>query len=750
MLNAEITGHETGQETAFRVDDRPQTGACAALCKVLREGSDVQRTYAARALGRIGDTNATGALINALLDEDEDVRSEAAEALACLRDRAANHQLLENLIGDPCLQVKLNAIDALTATGEEKVIPWLLRLATSRDPEVAWDEEDFHQGGWDDWVDVQVKSIESLGRLGAVAAVPEILSAINDEENQDVTDVAFAALAKLGAKGIDALASFLDDPKSRRRRGAAAILAGLPGKAALHAVSKALTDPEADVRLAAITVLAERDPGNAHVRMALTDRDPKVRAAVLRIAGVHHADLLVSLLEESSQLVQQAALEVIAQNPELPGDVQVAETVRNALKIGDPETAACAARALAALLREDAIEDLAIALEDEARAEVLRLGAIEGLTLIGGADAVAIISRTLGGRSEALRVAAMAALGRFSQGERWPNPASQILIEAQRGSLIEAPREEPETENTTAPKEQAPDESAGAQTPGEVEAGVGEHRKFPVSTLGAILGPDTPASELMKERSESEGLTPADLDYIALAEERKIRKRVISSRSKVAPHKDVRRVAARILGDCPHLEAFNALCEALGDTDEDIARIAADSLSRIAPEISKNTEISAEPLIEALATPDREKKLNLIRALGLLGDREVAKSLKNGLRDDNLFIRTETVRAIGNLRVHVPGFMAKLNDRDASVRKAAATALLSIEGEDAFDTLFEWAFALDGYHRRDAARLLSQINADMAAERFISILDDPGKKKVWRVSIEALEELSTAGGVAGV
>ena len=59
----------------------PLDNVCQVLNQILSDGIDVHRCLAAKASGRIGAPAAVQPLIAALLDEDEDVRVDAAEAL---------------------------------------------------------------------------------------------------------------------------------------------------------------------------------------------------------------------------------------------------------------------------------------------------------------------------------------------------------------------------------------------------------------------------------------------------------------------------------------------------------------------------------------------------------------------------------------------------------------------------------------------------------------------------------------------
>ena len=174
--------HRTNSRNMARapVSQPPSDDVCQVLSGILGDGSDVHRCLAARALGRIGAPAAVQPLIAALLDEDEDVRTDAAEALSVLIDPRAGQQLLENLLGDPCAEVKLAAIETLAKLGDRRVTPWLRRMVKGRDEEINWDEQEFFASGWNDWVDVQAKAISALATLNAEEAVPDIVAAMDE------------------------------------------------------------------------------------------------------------------------------------------------------------------------------------------------------------------------------------------------------------------------------------------------------------------------------------------------------------------------------------------------------------------------------------------------------------------------------------------------------------------------------------------------------------------------------------------
>ena len=163
------------------------------------------------------------------------MRTDAAAALAECPDPRAADQLMENLVGDPCAEVKISAIRTLTALRHQPVVHWLRRIVLNRDPEIAWDDDELYGGGWDDWVDLQVEAIKSLAEFGDSAAVDDIITAMEDEMGQDLMEVGFAALVRLGEPGVVAAAGYLASTEETSRLRVVKHLAAVDTPAALKA-----------------------------------------------------------------------------------------------------------------------------------------------------------------------------------------------------------------------------------------------------------------------------------------------------------------------------------------------------------------------------------------------------------------------------------------------------------------------------------------------------------------------------------
>ncbi len=746
-----ITVEPDGREEFSAAAGRdPATQACRALGGVLREGVDIHRCEAAQALGRIGRPPAARALVDALLDEDEDVRIDAAGALARLAPPEAGRQLLENLLGDPCTGVKLAAIEALTRLRHPELAPWLRRLVAGRDPEIVWDEAEFYEGGWDDWVDIQLKAIQSLAELGIEDAVPEIVAAIDDELGQDLTAVGFKALGKLGDPGIAALIRYLDEGDPRCRRRVATVLSECPGDAAQTAVTQALGDPAKEVRRAAAQALAKQDSGDPRLAALLSDSEPELRAEAVRICGGHHPECLTELLDDGNAVVLSALFEALAAKPDLVPGTAAVPVVRAALAGPDAALAASAAEALAVLSSGDAAEDLVTLLADPGRPLVARLGATRALVRLGGERAIEALAETLCNDERELRLKAIAGLATLATIEpAWLNRAGEILLSALRGEWVPEPEPEPE------PAPEPEPEPAPEPEPETVENTVNEAPApaFPASTLEAMLGDWAPPAADLERDGPPVELTQEDLDRLALAA-RKKGKKVVEVLPPVAPHQDVRRFAARVLGDLAYdevaLELAGALSQALGQAlgqapgngDMELRRAAADSLARIGARLEAFSDPVIDALLQSLIDADRDIRLSAIRALGGAGGPGTARTVESQLKDPDSFVRAEAVRALDRIGAAGPSVTGLLNDPDPGVRLAAAQAVAHRAEPIAADLLGDLALGFEGYHRREVGRLLRRLDPTAATARFLEVLDNPDNLRQRPVAIAVLEELN--------
>lgn len=720
-----------------RAGRSPSEIAVAALGRVLRDGADVHRCLAARALGAIGGAAAVDALIAALHDEDEDARADAATALSAIAEECAGAPLLESLIGDPSADVKLAAVTGLGRIGYSDAIPWLRRIVAGRDPDIVWDEDEFLDTGWDGWTDLQIAAIGALAALSAAEAVPDIVAALADEDGQELDEVAFGALAALGESGAAAVAGYLDDANPRRRRRAAAALVSV---GSISAIRLALADADSEIRLAVVNRASVADASSASLDVLFEDPSPEVRAAAVRLLGRSRPVPVAALLDDPSPEVQTEILALLAEDPDAHPAAYVAAKARSRLREAPAKRAAAAAAALAAADPLGAVDDLAQLLGDGAAPVDARLGALRALAGIADERSITAVGVAIGDGQRRLRLEAMALMAALADADPvWPNPAGTMLLAALAGDLVPEPETaEPETAEPEAP------EPADLDTEPRPDVAVDEDGEaaYPSSTLQSILdGAGVPRGAAAPDPKAR--LTEEDIEYLRLVHRGPGKRRMPLTPS-IPVHEDVPRFAARVLGEVARPDVASALARTLARTldggDGEIGLAAAESLARLGPRLAGlGTDVVAA-LARAAPGTNRDLRLAAVRALGVSRDQAAVATLERGLDDPDGFVRAESVGALTALGAD--GATRLLDDPEPSVRLAAAEAVAKAGGVGALDRLIGFAYADDGQHRREAARLLRDIDMAAANARFVEALEDGDRLRLAPIAIEALEELN--------
>lgn len=751
MTNQTLKSQYGGLPQTMPTDEAGRGEAvCRVLADILENGVDVHRCLAAQALGRIGIAGggAVAPLIAALLDEDEDVRTDAATALSALADPRAGKQLMENLLGDPCAEVKLAAIETLAKLRDPDLVPWLRRIVKGRDEEINWDEQEFYSSGWDDWVDMQIKAVQALADLNAGEAVPDIVEAMQDEGGQDMTEAAFKAFARMGRPGIEALAAFLDENSTRLRRRAGAALAASDDQGAAAPLARAFADPAASVRAAAMRSLAACNPGDNRLDQFLEDPDAAVRAEAVTVHGKYHPIRLRALIGDASANVQISALSTLAALPDGPSDELLVTALRAKLGETNDAITTAAAGALAKLAPQVAEDDLSALLADGGRAIEARLGALQGLARIGGDGAVRALVGVIDDGARQIRMETMSALASLAgKDDAWPNAAGEALLSALNGGyepedVAEDASEaasETASEAVTETAAEAPQDDPGGEAPEALRKD--EDEAFPTSTMNAILADMPEAGKLLNLPKEGVELTPTDMERLALAKKIRPKKRV-SLVPNVVLHEDIRRFAARVLGNVDQVQVAEQLALALASNDQEVRLAAADSLARIGERTGPFPASVAAAVIEAMAVGERDLKLLLTRSLAACEGTDVVALLQTHLGDGDAFLRQEAIRALAKLGQVGAEIGALLNDPDPAVRQSAAEAIAGTGRADAIQPLVDFALSHEGYHGNRTARLLRVLDAARASALFMEVLNDPERKRIWAVAIEALAELN--------
>ena len=177
------------------------------------------------------------------------------------------------------------------------------------------------------------------------------------------------------AAAVSAARAAAQDPDPRTRHIAIEILGQLPGED--DSLASALSDPDDDVRLAAASALAKRDP--ATLRTALDDVHPAVRAtsaAALLASDVRARGTLDALLRSGDPELRLIAVRGL----ERAGGAAAAEAIVGLATDPDPRLRAAAVRALPAM-GAAALPLLDGALRDANRA--VRLASADALVRLG-------------------------------------------------------------------------------------------------------------------------------------------------------------------------------------------------------------------------------------------------------------------------------------------------------------------------------------------------------------------------------
>ncbi|NIA69926.1 hypothetical protein HBA54_15085 [Pelagibius litoralis] len=666
----------------------PPTGPLdpvGVVLRHLREGEDVVRCAAARALAALGDSKAAPALVEALLDEDPDVRIDVMAALVqCARAEDAD-AIRRSLMGDPVKEVKVFAIEALGRLADGASVPLLCALAKDRcGHDVAWEDD---TGMWDEWLDVQVAAIAALGAMGAGDAIETLLEARSDELGQELDAAVFNALAEISEGGVAVLAGLLRDRSAAVRAGAFRALSKARKDVLMPLSGLFAKDANAEIRQLAIGCLDAGDPLAS--RLALADPDAAVRRAGVAAFAASRPEIAQAALGDPDEEVKAIALEALVSGPEpLITDDLAANTTAWMASGGLRLATACATLlpAIAGLEAEGPLCEVAV---DVQRPQELRIAALRSLGGFASDTTVEVLRRAATDPVRQVRAVALASLAVLSKAPENPMrpAAADLLIAAIDGRLSEPDPEargaDPEQQGVLGALGASKIEEGGAgriviSRDGEIlpadgpsgggqedapESNVVEGR-FPRSTLDAIQGPEPVSSEAEGEAA------PDDAEDLAAGYTKSRRRRVaVDGPDDIGD--DLRLIALGVAADCPGEGIEGALVESLGSGDS-VLRIAAFKALAQRGEslpLSPATEAAlvtalgdVEPVVRGYAaqavagcSADAADKLlaflddpdAIVRAVALRHAAATAPERAfDGLRDDSLLVRRAALESV--------------------------------------------------------------------------------------------------------
>lgn len=683
----------------------------ALLNNTLKDDVPAVRVEAAIALCRLSAVNpgVVGPLLDGLKTGDRGVRRRAAESLAVVGPRAKEAiPALLNLMKDPAnAPGRAAAARALGMVGAEaKMVGPALGAALKDDSPL-----------------VRLAAAEALLKLGPASQTGEpiavLIALLGDKTVATRTQ---GVLIKAGPAALPGLLQALKDKDPDARRGAIGVLGqlGVKKEEVAPALTTALKDEAAPVRLAAVAALL-RIEGDAEGTLrqvlpvwtaALKDSNAAVRQQILGAASQHLLrtkardlkallPLVLTGLQDAESAVRQQAFQILSsakskdpevlaalstalKTPNHPGCVEVIQALR---PFG--QDAKSAAPALIALLKS--------------HDEKVQLAAVQALPSIARGDraAVAALSATFQNKtSPALRREAAVALGGMGDGARGAIPALT-------GGLQD-----------DAPKVRQAVVTALARI------GAGPEEYLP--TLIEILG-----------RAETPTKAPSQGQEILRGKEKALTPVLAKLLRDASPDRRLGAAIALHSLDTQGAEAAPALVEALKDDDTRVRVRAAEALWRVTQK--------PEPALTALLETFKDKDANhRRRAVVALGDslrprtpagqvpptappsapvdpalRKAVPVLLEALRDADEVIVFRAIQDLGYLRAEakpaVPALAALAKGKASNALRQGAIQALGAIGPDAKTAVPELMAALKDPNPSFlplAADALSRVGAD--------------------------------------
>ncbi len=278
--------------------------AIDVLIKTTRGGFGAEQYDIAEALVQFGES-AVGPLIEALGDNNEDVRSRAVQVLGKIGNRRAVKQII-TLLRDEDKHLRFFAAMALGAIGDQRALKPLIKAFCAGQLDTAEPLKQFGEPAINLLIkimlsinmnnDVRQRSAEALGAFG-VQGIGPLIQALGHEE-YEVRVNAGDALVPFGESAIDPLIEALGHTNEKVRGNAVGALGKIGSPRAINPLLTALGDNNEFVRrncAFALCQILELHGIGAFARRNDLDRYERI------------IKTLISRLSDTSEVVRQAA-----------------------------------------------------------------------------------------------------------------------------------------------------------------------------------------------------------------------------------------------------------------------------------------------------------------------------------------------------------------------------------------------------------------------------------------------------------
>ena len=679
------------------------------LIQALSDEQSNVRRVAAEILGNLEEIEAVPSLLQMLHDPQENVRRTAALALGNI---GAIPRLVQALHDDNA-NVHKAAADALSRIDTSQTIP-ILSL-------VSQDSKDY----------VRRTAVDILKQIGSKQAVPSLVKTLNDSDKY-VRLTATEALGEIGRNKnlyaqlqiVSYLIKALDDEEPRVRWAAAYALGQLKDPDLIPVFIGALRKSHDFVSRAISDAVLQTVTENSvpHLVKSLKDEDPHVRRTAVEALGQlnipHTVPELINALQDSERSIRRDAARALGNI----GDPKAVSPLLECLDDNEWWVRWACAEALGKIGVREALPSL-IQMTKDCNGYVCR-AAIEALGKLGGTETVPYLIQALKSKREDIQLSAEHALQHIGEAQTTP-----YLIQALKDQQTHVQKDAEDALRHIGDIQAVPYLIQALQEPEDYV------RKTAAETLGRIGSREASHAliQLLNDCNATVRSTAAEaLGAIGDIES-------ISALTHILQDLDsnVRRAAAKALGRIGTHETVFSLTELLNDSNMNVRRAAVESLGRIG-----NSE--AVPfLLEALQDSGWWVRWNAAYALGKIGEIQAIPLLIQTLQENNDTVRgasAEALGQIGNLRA-VPPLMKVLSDKNWSVRWAAAYALGQIGDSLSIPRLIE---SLNDNHakvRWAAAEALGKIGEAEAAPALIQLLID-GNADVRKAAARSLSQIS--------
>jgi len=636
------------------------------LVNALKDRDSYVRSHAATSLGRIGDARAVEPLINVLKDESWSVRHEAASALEQIGDARAEVPLLLyglskdsgaavealaeigvsavepliNALKDEDRDMRANAAAALGYIGDEKALQPLIGALGDED------------------TTVRLKAVRALRLLNDPKAVPSLTGLLKVEEEKHVLKAVIFTLTEIGdVRAVQPLSKLVNDSLKKHDDDAAEVcdsairaLGEIGDAIATTALIRALSDgwrvERVGVLYSDIPVEAAKALGKLRSSEAVQPLIKALRARLMVRREAAEALGKIGNTRAINPLIQAfryGGSKDPASNMRYPVAIALAEigkpavpALLNALSHKDKDVQPGSAVALGQIGDKRAVQPLMDVLRDGEQYWFLRSNAAEALGRIGDKRAVSVLIGALKDDNSSVRSAAAEALGKLGDA-RATTPLFSALNDEDNYVRWRA---------ACALGRIGDERATSLLTNMWSTTGSYEHKD-----IAAVLGQigDTSAVELLVRALGDEEEYSSTREVIANALADAGDKRAVPVLIDIWEKDDDRRyismrlAAAEALGKLGDARAINPLINALKDESEYVPQRVIQALHNIGGP-------AVPALISALKGEKWYVRKRVVGVLGRIEDTRAIEPLTNALKDPNGHVRKAAREALKKIQ----------------------------------------------------------------------------------------------------